>query len=40
MHEDDSPFDEVRASVSNIDDPDMPGASSLRPLSFPVDLAG
>lgn len=25
MHEDDSPYDEVRASVSNIDDPEMPG---------------
>jgi len=29
MHEDDSPYDEVRASVSNIDDPDMPGELNL-----------
>jgi hypothetical protein len=26
MDEDDSPYPEVRASVSNLDDPDLPGA--------------
>ncbi|KAJ9091992.1 hypothetical protein QFC19_008860 [Naganishia cerealis] len=31
--EEDSPFEEVRASVSNIDDPNMPGTLPLVPLS-------
>lgn len=31
--EEDSPFEEVRASVSNIDDPEMPGKIFLRPCS-------
>jgi hypothetical protein len=28
MDEDDSPYAEVRASVSNMDDPDLPGMSA------------
>ena len=31
MHEDDSPYDEVRVSVSNLDDPDMPSTSLVSP---------
>lgn len=32
--EEDSPYEEVRASVSNIDDPDMPGKWSLVPCPY------
>ena len=34
--EEDSPYPEVRASVSNLDDPDMPGESSM-PILFCVN---
>jgi hypothetical protein len=34
MVEDDSPYAEVRASVSNMDDPDLPGTSRLSTINL------